>query len=180
MLRRVSRALRAELPAPTDVLGQAAFTVGRRVAAVASARQAARFEQQVERLFSAFVIEAEMRQRGSVLGLREFLPIREVTVGLGVLFEIGCIGEGIELSPAEALMLEPLARQASLIVALSNDVHTYPKELEAGELENVVFILAKSSGCPPARPTLPRRRRASPHRKSRLPIARAIARGLSR
>jgi hypothetical protein len=147
-LAGISAALAGEAPVDGPSLEVAAADLGRRFAAVATRARRARFEARVRELFEAFVVEAEARAAGRPPAPAAYLPIREITVGIHVELEIGELVEGIELSPEARARAERagLARSASNLVGWANDLHTYEKELRAGETMNLVAVLAEAEG----------------------------------
>jgi 5-epi-alpha-selinene synthase len=145
----VTRAL-AELTAvlhgaparPGDVLQRAVEDVASRLEAVTTLDWRARFLNRVQQLFAMFAIEAEVRAAGRPASLADYVPMREVTVGVHV--EL-CLSELIaEVNPTEEerSILAPLARTASNLVGWANDVFTYEKELAAGDPNNLIAVIA--------------------------------------
>ena len=105
-----------------------------------------RFQARVRELFAAFTAEAAERSAGRVPDADGYVPMREVTVGLHVEFVIGEIIAEVDLSAA--LRRHPLrvalARAASNIVGWANDIYTHEKEIQQGEVHNLVFVLAQA------------------------------------
>lgn len=107
-----------------------------------------RFHARVRELFAAFVVEAAGRCAGVVPELAAYVPLREQTVGLHVEFVIGELVDGLALT--EHTRAHPdrvaLARMASNLVGWANDIFTHAKEIEEGETNNLVFVLARAGG----------------------------------
>jgi hypothetical protein len=105
-----------------------------------------RFQARIRDLFAAFVAEAAQRCAGRIPDLDGYVPMREVTVGLHVEFVIGELIMQVGLSAA--LRRHPLrialARAASNIVGWANDIYTHEKEIQQGEIHNLVFVLARA------------------------------------
>lgn len=147
-LSSIAAMLRHGGEAGGDPLLRAGADLHARIAEVAPSEAQARFQERVSQLFEAFIVEAEVRRRGAVPDLTAYLPMRQVTVGLYVEFEISELSWGIDLG--EGARFHPargaLARMASNIVGWANDIYTYEKELEQGEGTNLVAVLALARG----------------------------------
>lgn len=105
-----------------------------------------RFQARVRELFAAFVAEAAERSAGRIPDPDGYVPMREVTVGLHVEFVIGELIAEVGLSPIARRhpLRVALARAASNIVGWANDIYTHEKEIQQGEVHNLVFVLAKA------------------------------------
>jgi 5-epi-alpha-selinene synthase len=112
------------------------------LAATPAAR--ARVEERVRLLFQAFVREAHGRAARRSPSLQDYLPMREVTVGIHVELALGEIVDGITLSEQARDQVARLGldRRAANLVAWANDVYTVEKELRDGDPHNLVLVLA--------------------------------------
>ncbi len=126
---------------------RACIDLRRRIAAE-GADTLPRFHARVRELFAAFVVESAGRSAGRVPELAAYLPLREQTVGLHVEFALGELVDGLAL--AASTRAHPhraaLARMASNLVGWANDIFTHEKEIEEGETNNLVFVLARAEG----------------------------------
>lgn len=131
-----------------DPVKRACADLRSRLLGAAPASFHARWNERIDQLFAAFGREAAVRAARVVPELGDYLPMREVTVGIHVELEIGELASGIELS--EAARNHPvrvaLARMASNLIGWANDVFTFEKELRQGETTNLVAVLAQSHG----------------------------------
>lgn len=134
-------------PGP-DPLERACADLHKRLLAEAPPGWMSRFDMRVRQLFDAFSWEAAVRRAGVVPALDVYLPMREVTVGLHVEFEIGELACGAALGPRlrNHPALVTLARKASNIVGWANDIYTYEKEISQGEGTNLIAVLAHAEG----------------------------------
>lgn len=105
-----------------------------------------RFQARIRELFAAFIAEAAERCAGRVPDLDGYVPMREVTVGLHVEFVIGELIAEVGLSAVARRhpLRVALARAASNLVGWANDIHTHEKEIQQGEVHNLVFVLARA------------------------------------
>lgn len=105
-----------------------------------------RFQARVRELFAAFTAEAAERSAGRIPDVGGYVPMREVTVGLHVEFVIGELVAEVGLSAVARRhpLRIALARAASNLVGWANDIYTHEKEIQQGEVHNLVFVLAKA------------------------------------
>ena len=114
-----------------------------RLLALAPPSHVARFVDQLQELFEGFATEAQNRERDRIPDVASYLRLREVTVGLKVMFALAELLDGFNLSndtrthPA----LRQLATRTSNIVGWANDLFTYEKEIRQGEIHNLVMVL---------------------------------------
>ena len=101
------------------------------------------FADQMEALFAGFITEAQNRDLAQIPDVASYLPLREVTVGLHILFTLGGLLEGFSLPDSVRAhpAIRTLATRTSNIVGWANDVFTYEKEFRAGEIHNLVLVL---------------------------------------
>jgi hypothetical protein len=131
-----------------DPMKRACADLHARLVAAAPPGWMARFDIRVRQLFDAFSWEAAVRRAGAIPAMDVYLPMREVTVGLHVEFEIGELACGAELGPRARNhpAIVALARRASNIVGWANDIYTYEREISQGEGTNLVAVLACERG----------------------------------
>lgn len=74
--------------------------------------------------------------------------MREITVGIHAELALGEIVDDLDLSRAarERAAKLGLARRASNLIAWANDVYTYEKEIQIGDPNNLVTVLAEGEG----------------------------------
>ncbi len=133
-----------------DAFAAALVDLRRRFDRWASPRWVARFRARLDELFACFVAEAAVRERGRPPGLPAYLRLREVSVGLHVLFTFSELTEAIAL-PAEVLAhpaIASLERRASNLVGWANDVLTREKEAAQGDVLNMVMVLEAEGAAP--------------------------------
>ena len=134
-----------------DPLAAALADLRRRMDRLAPARWVDRFRARLGELFACFTAEAGFRERGAPPALAAYLALREVSVGLHVLFTFTALTEAIDL-PAEVLAhpaIASLERRASNVVGWANDILTYEKEVAQGEVLNMVVVLQAAHGHAP-------------------------------
>ena len=101
------------------------------------------FLSRLEELFLCFSWEAIHRRQGVTPDLETYLHMREISVGLYAEFSLSGLADGLEL-PAKILAHPQIQRMMSLssrVVGCANDLFTYEKELQQGELHNLVQVL---------------------------------------
>lgn len=142
---------RAEVATADDPFAAALVDLRTRMDRLAPARWVARFTARLAELFACFAAEAHHRERRSPPDLATYLQLREVSVGLHVLFTFSELTDAIEL-PDEVLRhpaLRSLETRASNLVGWANDILTYEKEVAQGEVLNLVVVLqAAGRGSP--------------------------------
>ena len=114
-----------------------------RLLAMAAPRHFHSFADRLEELFKGNVAEARQRERGKIPSVVSYLQLREVTIGLQVMFALAEILEGFSLPETirEHPALRRLATRTSNIVGWANDLFTYEKEIIQGEMHNLVLVL---------------------------------------
>jgi hypothetical protein len=102
-----------------------------------------RFAARLGEMFAANVAEARNRERGQIPDYASYVELREVTIGLQVMFALAELLEGFNLSDCirEHPALQRLATRTSIIVGWANDLFTYEKEIIQGEMHNLVMVL---------------------------------------
>ena len=118
--------------------------------ALGSARKVERFGARLQQLFTCFSAEARNRSTHTVPQPEEYLGLRQVTVGLYAEFEFWELAEGVELPDEvrEHPLLKQMADRACNVVGWANDFFTYEKEIQAGEVHNLVMVLMRHRGLP--------------------------------
>jgi hypothetical protein len=106
------------------------------------------FADRLEVLFAGFATEAKNRDSAVIPDLASYLPLREVTVGLQVMYALAELLEGFSLPAAahEHPAIQALAKHTSNIVGWANDLFTYEKEFREGEIHNLVLVLMNERG----------------------------------
>jgi hypothetical protein len=114
-----------------------------RLLALASPIHFERFADRLEELFAGNVAEAQDRDRAQIPDVASYMQLREVTIGLQVMFALSELLEGFSLPERvrEHPALRRLATRTSKIVGWANDLFTYEKEIIQGELHNLVLVL---------------------------------------
>jgi 5-epi-alpha-selinene synthase len=115
----------------------------RRLLGLAARRCFTHFGDRLEDLFAGFVAEALNRERAQIPDLASYLPLREITIGLHVMFALAELLDEFSLPErlGEHPALRKLATRASNIVGWANDLFTYEKEIIGGEIHNLVLVL---------------------------------------
>jgi hypothetical protein len=115
----------------------------RRFLMMASASHVMRFADRLEELFASNVTEARNRERAQIPDVAAYLQLREITIGLHVLFALAELLEGFSLSDRTRAhpALQRLATRTCNIVGWANDLFTYEKEIIQGEMHNLVLVL---------------------------------------
>lgn len=142
--------LRDGAPPGDDPMARALSDLRARLAATGDARCLARFTARVEDIFVAFSWEAIHRRVGVSPSVDAYRVLREVTVGLHPLFELGAVTDGIQL-PDDARAhptLRRMAASASRAVGWANDLFTCEKEQREGEVHNLVLVLVAHERIP--------------------------------
>ena len=137
-------------PAEPDAMLRAMLDLRERMLEVGGSHWVDLFIEQLGVLFICFGLEAVNRELGISPDVVSYLQMREVTVGLYLEFLFFDLIEGIRL-PVEVRdhpAVRRLTSKASNIVGWANDICTYEKEMEQGELHNLVLVLMKSENIP--------------------------------
>jgi hypothetical protein len=129
--------------ASEDPFGMAMKDLRKRLLAVAPPSHFKRFTEQLTELFAGNVAEAQNRERAQIPSVASYLALREVTIGLQVMFALGELMDGFSLPDRirEHPVLRKLTTRASNIVGWANDLFTYEKEIIQGETHNLVLVL---------------------------------------
>lgn len=136
-------------PGQSGLVGACA-SLHERLSAAAPPGWMDRFHASVDQLFAAFAAEAEVRRAGEIPALDTYVPMREITVGVRVLLGFGEAACAAPLPEAARRhpVVTALERKACNIVGWANDLFTYRKELSAGEVTNLVAVLADGGRLP--------------------------------
>lgn len=134
------------VPEAGDAFAQAMVDLRDRMLMAGGQEWVDRFGEQLGVLFICFGMEAMNRELGLTPDVVSYLQMREVTVGLYVEFEFFELVQGITLPPEvrDHPAMRRLASKASNIVGWANDICTFEKEMEQGELHNLVLVLKRS------------------------------------
>jgi hypothetical protein len=108
------------------------------------------FAERLAELFAGNVAEAKSRERGQIPSVASYLQLREVTIGLRVMFALAELLDGFHLpeSVREHPGLQQLATRTSKIVGCANDLFTYEKEIIQGQIHNLVLVLMQEGQLP--------------------------------
>src|SRR5581483_8008176 len=133
-----------------DPLAHAFLDLRRRLAACAPAGWLAGFADRLEEIFVGFAWEAINRAKGIKPDLDAYRTIRETTVGLYPQFELTRLTDGIRLPPEvlEHPVVKRLQSVTSCCVGWANDLFTYEKEMQQGEVNNLVLALMDNEALP--------------------------------
>jgi avermitilol synthase len=114
-----------------------------RLLAMAPPIHCQKFADRLAELFAGNVTEARSRERGEIPDLDSYLRLREVTIGLQVMFSLVGVVEGFNLSDqvCQHAALQRLTTRTSNIVGWANDLFTYEKEIIQGQMHNLVLVL---------------------------------------
>lgn len=114
-----------------------------RLLALAPPSHFTHFTDRIEELFAGNVAEARNRERAQIPDVASYLQLREITIGLHVMFSLAEVVEGFRLSDGmrDHPALRKLATRASNIVGWANDLFTYEKKIIQGETHNLVLVL---------------------------------------
>jgi terpene synthase-like protein len=102
-----------------------------------------RFIADIATYLDANAWEAANRRAGRVPGVDEYVSMRWATAAAGMFFDLIEVLGGADLpagAPAEPVLLA-LREHAANVVAWFNDLVSWPKELLAGDLHNLVLVL---------------------------------------
>ncbi|POX43513.1 pentalenene synthase [Streptomyces sp. Ru73] len=125
--------------------------IWRRITAGAPRAWQLRFRDHWERYLGAYHWEAQNRTRKGVLPLEQYLKGRRDSIGVQPCLDFTERCGGYVL-PRELHGRPPLAelrRLTAEVVIFVNDVVSVDKELAAGDVNNSVIILQRSTGCTP-------------------------------
>ena len=118
----------------------------RRMLGLAGPQWTERFSQRLEEIFGAFLWEEINRWKCLRPRYAVYRVMRAVTVGLRPQFLLGELALGIELSHRARSHpdIRRLETHASRAVGWANDINTYAKEVEQGEVHNLVLVLMEA------------------------------------
>jgi hypothetical protein len=150
-LQRLLGVLRADTAGSCDDPFAAGMRdLGQRLRAMASPSHVTRFVDRMAELFAGNVAEARNREHAQIPGLASYLALREVTIGLQVMFSLAEVLEQFTLPERvrDHPALQRLAARTSRIVGWANDLFTYEKEIIGGQIHNLVLVLMTERGLP--------------------------------
>jgi 5-epi-alpha-selinene synthase len=129
-----------------EAIERAFEDLARRMRALAPDAWVRRFAESLDTLFAGYVWEAINYWRRIKPTVDAYRSMREITIGLQPLFLIGELASRVELSSAELEhpALRRLTAGVCRCVGWANDVFTYAKEREGGEIHNMVLLLSDS------------------------------------
>ena len=141
--------LQGEEPAKRDEpLAQAMHDLKLRLFPKATAAWTRRFLRTVTELFQSSLWEAANRARGTVPDLETYLRMRRITGGILVDLDLIEVVEGLRLPPEvrEHNIVRALARTSNNVACWANDLFSLNKELECGDVHNLVVVLRHAKG----------------------------------
>ncbi len=114
-----------------------------RTRAKASAVWMDRFSQHVATFFAAGAWEATNRARGITPDVTNYINMRPHTSGMYAFVELSAMAERIDLPPAVRAhpTLERLTFLATIVACWMNDLVSFGKELQQGDVHNLVLTL---------------------------------------
>jgi 5-epi-alpha-selinene synthase len=130
-----------------DPAAHALLDLRARALSHASPGWVARFAEKLEELFTAHVCEARNRAQGITPDFEEYCAHRRITSGLYAQLELVEISDGIRL-PDEVRQLRifhELTIAASNCIGWENDLFTWEKETETGEVHNLLTVLMQAN-----------------------------------
>jgi hypothetical protein len=134
---------RRPLGTTTNPIARGLADVSRRMHLLGGAASVERFAERLDELFGAYVWEEINRWKQLRPSRDVYQSMRIVTIGLRPQFVLAEIAEDIQLSETarvqpDLVRLEHLTCRA---VGWANDLFTHEKELEQGEMHNLVLVL---------------------------------------
>lgn len=126
-----------------EPMARALLDLRRRMSAIASSEWVARFAEHVHDIFRGFSWEAVNRAQRLLPELATYRAMRQITVGLFPQFHLSVLTDGIDMPSKiwDHAAIQRLMATAANCVGWANDLFTYEKELQAGEMHNLVFML---------------------------------------
>ncbi|MDG4861681.1 terpene cyclase [Streptomyces sp. T-3] len=102
-----------------------------------------RFAVHFAQWLTAHVWETRLTAAGAGIGLADFVRLRRLAVGLDHSYDIAEWTYGFELPVVVAAhpLLRQLREAATDSIAFMNDIHSYEREMERGEICNLVAVL---------------------------------------
>jgi len=145
-LSRLFAAFRGESVYARDPIEVTFVDLRSRMLDIAGARWVDRFAGHLEDLFGGYIWEEINRWKRIRPSREAYCEMRTVTIGLKQQFLLGELALGVELSgeARESLDLQLLEMHTCRAVGWANDIHTYSKEVEQGEVHNLVLVLMES------------------------------------
>ncbi|MCH9686680.1 MAG: hypothetical protein K0V04_34930 [Deltaproteobacteria bacterium] len=130
-------------PADAGPTTRALVDLARRLHARGSERWYAHFIETMRRFWiDGIVVETYYRARGISPDPASYMAMREQTVGVYICLDLVELASGCELT--EELRADPILRRmtwlTSRIIAYVNDVFSYEKEREAGDMNNFLQV----------------------------------------
>lgn len=107
------------------------------------------FAHDVEDYFAATVWEANNRASGAAPSLKSYLQMRQMTGGCYPLFDLSEVADGT-LLPIEVRthpVVAEMMRAATNVLCWSNDILSIRKELDNGDVHNVVSLIHREQQC---------------------------------
>lgn len=141
--------LEGEEPAKCDEpLAHAMHDLRRRLYPRTTAIWMRRFLRTVREHFRSSLWEAGNRARGIVPDLETYVRMRRITGGILVDLDLIEVIEGLRLPPEvrEHPTVRSLAQAANNVACWANDLFSLEKELERGDVHNLVIVLRHAEG----------------------------------
>jgi 5-epi-alpha-selinene synthase len=109
-----------------------------------------RFARELEVLFGGYVWEEINRQHALLPAYDSYRTMRAVTIGLRPQFLLAelLLPEPHARSVRQHPVVQELESLTSLAVGWANDIFTYDKEIETGEVHNLVVVLMDADALP--------------------------------
>jgi len=142
-LARLVQAFRSGVGDAGDPVARALVDLREHMLVLTSHDWVAGFGNQLEEMLSAFPMEAIFRQRQTTPDLDTYRMMRQMTVGLYPHFHFMAMirGVAVPLAIRRQPLIRRLERATSNAVGWANDIFTYEKEMQEGEVNNLVFAL---------------------------------------
>jgi 5-epi-alpha-selinene synthase len=149
-LSRLVAGFRRSSAATADPLDSALLDLRVRMNELADPSWIERFATALEEIFGAFLWEEINRWKQIRPSYSAYRTMRPITVGLRPQYLLGELASGAELPGAlrTDAQLQRLESTVALSVGWANDIFTHAKELEAGEVHNLVFVLMEADSLP--------------------------------
>jgi 5-epi-alpha-selinene synthase len=146
---RFLEVLKGEEPTRRDEpLTHAMHDLRRRLFPRASDAWTRRFLRTVREHFQSSLWEATNRARGVVPDLETYIRMRRITGGILVDLDLIEVIEGLRLPPEtrQHHTVRSLARASNNVACWANDLFSLEKELERGDVHNLVVVLRHAEG----------------------------------
>lgn len=129
---------------PDDPFVTSLADVWHRLSVKATSSWQARFIKDVGNYLGACQWEASNREHQRIPTVQDYISQRAFTGAMQTAFDLGEISERVSLP--DTVRAHPdvwaLAQACIHIVCTANDVHSFPKEQQAGDVHNLVIVLA--------------------------------------